>query len=360
MSIPPQRIVGRGTSTSPANRFESARSEDDLEHLDEDDELLAEGRRVATQFLPDGTQSILNRNDSTDIPFTYSINPYRGCEHGCAYCYARPGHEMLGLNAGIDFETKIMVKHRAAELLRDELNHPRWQPQTIAISGVTDCYQPAERQFQITRGCLQVLAEARNPAGIVTKNALVVRDVDVLSEMARHKVIHVYISLTSLDQQLTRVLEPRTSSPDARLQAIADLRAAGVPVGVMVAPIIPGLNDQEIPAILQAAADAGAMSAGTVMLRLPYAVAPIFEAWLREHRPLQADRVLGRIRDVRHGKLNATDWGERMRGDGPYAEMVLKTFRTFANKVGFAEKLPTMDASGFVPPRPASGQGRLF
>ncbi len=334
--------------------------ETDLEQVAVDDELLDDTRRVPTVFLPNATRSIITENDSPDIPFRYSINPYRGCEHGCAYCYARPGHETLGMNAGLDFETRILVKHDAVALLRDELANPRWSPETISISGVTDCYQPAEREFRITRGLLEVLLEAKNPVGIVTKNALVTRDLDILAPMASENLIHVFVSVTTLDQELARKMEPRTSNPRARLQAIRELSAAGVPVGVMVAPIIPGLNDREASAILQAAQEAGARAAGYVLLRLPYAVKAIFEDWLRRNCPLQAERVLTLIRETHGGKLNNSQWGERMRGDGPYAEMIAAAFKAFGAKLGLDKRLPPLDASKFQPPRPKSGQMNLF
>jgi DNA repair photolyase len=354
------RVVGRGAQVSPGNRFERVHAEADLEQLEAGDELLADVRREPTSYLPDATRSILTRNDSPDIAFTFSINPYRGCEHGCSYCYARPTHETLGMNAGLDFESKVLVKHDAAKLLREELNNPRWNPQTIAISGVTDCYQPAERKFGVTRGLLEVLLEARNPTGIVTKNALVLRDLDLLTEMAREKVIHVYISVTTLDSELARNMEPRTSTPAARLAAIRQLADAGVPVGVMTAPMIPGLNDHELPALLSAARDAGAQSAGYVLLRLPYAVRPIFEDWLTRNCPLQADRVLSLIRTTRDGKLNGTEFGGRMRGSGPYADTIAATFKAFKQKLGFARHLPEMDVTRFRPPRNAAGQRTLF
>jgi DNA repair photolyase len=357
---PHQRTVGRGAQISPGNRFERVHTEPDLEQIAADDELLAETRRVPTEFMPDNTQTIITKNDSPDIPFSYSINPYRGCEHGCSYCYARPYHEMLGLNAGIDFETKILVKENAPRLLRDELANPRWLPQTIAISGVTDCYQPAERKYRITRGCLQVLLEARNPTGIITKNALVTRDIDILSAMAKENLVHVFLSITTLDQELARKMEPRTSNPQSRLQAVRELTAAGVPVGVMTAPMIPGLNDLEIPNLLKAAHEAGARSAGYTLLRLPYAVRPIFEDWLTRNCPLQADRVLSLIRGVRDGKLNDSQWGSRMRGEGPYAETIATTFKAFKKKLGFEDRLPPLDTNKFRPPTSTNGQMQLF
>lgn len=363
MNIPgeiPRRTVGRGTSLTPPNRFEAVRQEADWEQIATDDELLADQRRVPTVFLPDHAKTLIRENDSPDIPFRYSLNAYRGCEHGCAYCYARPTHETLGMNAGLDFETKVLVKQDAAALLRQELNHPRWRCEPIMMSGVTDCYQPAERRFKLTRGILQVLLEAKQPVCMVTKNALVLRDLDILAPMAAENLVSVAISITTLDAELARTLEPRTATPAARLRAVRELSAAGVPVGAMLAPMIPGLTDNEMPAILEAAKEAGACGAGFVMLRLPYAVAPIFMAWLQEHRPLAAQRVESLIREMRGGQLYQAEWGQRMRGNGPYAEGIAKTFGVFTHKLGLDQPWPKLDVSQFRPPMDPWGQRRLF
>jgi DNA repair photolyase len=354
------RFVGRGSSLAPPNRFETVRSEADHEHLEAGDELLADSRRLPTEFLPDNAATIIRENDSPDIPFRYSINPYRGCEHGCAYCYARPTHETLGLNAGIDFETKVLVKHDAAELLRKELNKKSWQCEPIMISGVTDCYQPAEREYKLTRGILEVLLEAHQPACMITKNALVLRDLDLLTKMAEKNLISMALSVTTLDAELGRTMEPRTATPQARLRAIRELSAAGVPVRAMLAPIVPGLTDNEIPAILEAVKQAGARGAGFVVLRLPFAVAPIFVAWLREHRAQSAQRVESLIREMRGGKLYDSKWGSRMRGSGPYAEGIAKTFQVFAHKLGLDAPWEELDCSQFRPPEISRGQRRLF
>ena len=351
--------IGRGAGVSPPNRFERVRVEDDWEQLESSAELPDE-RRVPTEFLPNDSQRLITSNDSPDVPFRYSINPYRGCEHGCAYCYARPGHETLGMNAGLDFETRILVKHDAPALLRAELSADSWRGEHIALSGVTDCYQPAERKFRLTRGCLEVLLEARQALGIITKNALVRRDLDLLSELARQNLVHVYFSITTLDAELARRLEPRTATPEAKLRAIRALSEAGVPVGVMAAPIIAGLNDQEIPAILERARDAGARSAGSLLVRLPFAVRPIFEAWLAQHYPDKAERVLALIRSTRGGRMNDYQFGRRMSGQGPYAEQIRQTFSVFRKKFGLDEPLPALDYSKFTPPPPTSGQLRLF
>src|SRR4051812_13655932 len=243
----PGSIKGRGAAIQPANPYLPVHVEPDLEQVEGDEDYLAELGRPPTEYLPDESQSIVAENDSPDVGFRYSVNPYRGCSHGCSYCYARPGHEYLGLSAGVDFETKIFVKFRAAELLREFLAKPSWRPETIAFSGVTDCYQPAERQFRIMRSCVGVAAECRQPIGIITKNALVVRDLDLFAQLAEHNAVRVSLSITSLDAKLARAMEPRTSSPEARLQAIRELTQAGIPTNVMVAPVIPGLTDSEMP-----------------------------------------------------------------------------------------------------------------
>ncbi len=275
-------------------------------------------------------------------------------------CYARPTHEYLGYNAGLDFETKIVVKENAADLFRDFLASDTWVPESIALSGVTDCYQPCERRFRLTRACLEVAAAARQPMSVITKNALVVRDLDLLGGMAADGVVHVNVSITTLDADLARSLEPRTSTPTARLRAVRALAEAGVPVRVMVAPIIPGLNDSEVPAILAAAKEAGACAAGYQLLRLPLTVAPVFREWLQRERPAQAGRVEGRIRDVRGGKLNDAQFGQRMCGTGELARQIGELFRLFARRYGLDGKMPAYDCSRFCPPLPKSGQLRLF
>ncbi len=355
----PPKLIGRGAGVNPPNRFERVRAQEDFEHWDPADEMPDE-RRVPTVFLADETRKVIVENDSPDVPFRYSVNPYRGCEHGCAYCYARPGHELLGMNAGLDFETRIMVKHHAPQLLRDELAASAWQGQLIAMSGVTDCYQPAERQFRLTRGCLEVMLEARQSVGIITKNALVTRDLDLLAPLAGENLVHVHISITTLDAELARTLEPRTATPQARLRAVARLAEASVPVGVMVAPVIPGLNDQEIPKILEAARDSGAVQAGYQLLRLPLAVRPIFEDWLARHAPQKAERIGALIRSTRAGRMNDSQWGRRMVGQGEYAQQVRRAFQVFRKKFGLDRPLPTLDATKFRPPQPTSGQMRLF
>ncbi len=352
--------VGRGAQISPANRFESTVREDDFQQLEEAEICEQQGRAVATEFLPDDSRTIICRNDSPDIPFQFSINPYRGCEHGCAYCYARPSHEFLGMNAGLDFESKVLVKYNAADLLRHELNQPAWRCEPIAISGVTDCYQPVERRLKITRSLLEVLLEASQPAGIVTKNSLVARDLDLLSPMAARNLVHVFISITTLDAQLARHLEPRTAAPSARLRAVEQLVGGGVPVGVMMAPLIPGLNDDQICSVLSAAADAGATCASYVMLRLPLAVEPIFRDWVARYLPLKKERIESSIRQCRGGRLNDSQFGRRLRGTGVYAQQIQQMFGVFRQKFGLEGRLPTQDTTQFRPPQPRRGQMSLF
>lgn len=349
-----------GSRIDPPNRFEKTHSEPDFEHLEWDTEYLKERQDRRIEYITDSSRSIVSENNSPDIPFRFSLNPYRGCIHSCSYCYARPSHELLGFNAGLDFETRIVVKPEAPKLFRDFLARDSWKPEPIMFSGVTDCFQPAEREFRLTRQCLEVAEEAHQPVSIVTKNALVLRDLEILKGLAAHNLVHVFLSLTTLDAQLARDMEPRTSIPPARLRAITTLAEAGVPVGVMLAPIIPGLNDSEVPAILEAARDAGATAAGYVLLRLPLTVEPVFIEWLERTQPLKAEKVLGRVRETRGGKLNNSTWGERMVGTGEIADQIKKVFRLFRQKHGLDRKLPPHNCDVFCPPTPSSGQRRLF
>lgn len=350
--------VGRGARSIPTGRFEKVRREDDVEHLSEDDALAP--RRLATEFLPDVAQSIVSENDSPDIPFRFSINPYRGCEHGCSYCYARPTHEYLGLSGGFDFETKIFVKHQAPQLLREWLMRGGGGGERVTMSGVTDCYQPVERELQITRGCLQVLAEAGQAVTIVTKNALVARDIDLLAPLAARRLIQVRISLTTLDAELSRSMEPRTSTPAAKLRAIRQLVEAGIPTGILMAPIIPGLTDSQIPQVLEAAHQAGAQSASYTMLRLPGVVESVFLQWLEAERPGDASRILAGVKAVRGGKLYDARFGSRMKGEGPIAEQIRSTFKVFARKYGLHQPLAGLDEGQFEPPERDPRQKRLF
>jgi DNA repair photolyase len=345
-------IHGRGAAHNPGNRFEHAA------YVPEPDDPGLDASAPATQFFKDYSRSIIATNDSPDVGFDASINPYRGCEHGCVYCYARPGHEYLGLSAGLDFETKIFVKEDAPRLLRRELLSPRWQPRSLGISGVTDAYQPVERRLQLTRRCLEELAEFRNPTIVISKSHLVTRDLDVLGELAKHDAAAVFLSITTLDNDRARVLEPRASQPQGRLAAIAAAAQAGVPVGVLVAPVIPGMNDHEIPAILSAAATSGARFAGHVMLRLPYAVAGLFEKWLEQHFPDRKDKVLGRIRDMRGGELNDSRFGSRMRGEGLLAQTIHDLFKLARHKAGIHGRAPKLSTAAFR--RPGETPALLF
>src|SRR5689334_11653053 len=344
-------VRGRGASSNPGNRFEKTTYQ--TSEMDEPGDP-----HPRTVFLKDETRSIINYNDSPDVGFNASINPYRGCEHGCIYCFARPNHEYLGFSAGLDFETKILVKEDAPELLRRELASPRWEPQVIAISGVTDAYQPIERRLQLTRRCLEVLVEFRNPVVIITKNELITRDIDLLRELAEVDGALVFVSVTSLDAELARELEPRASQPVRRLAAIEALAAAGIPVGTLVAPVIPGLTDHEMPAILSAVAKAGAIAASYVPLRLPYGVAPLFEEWLTLNRPLQKEKILNRIRDIRGGRLNDPNFRTRMQGSGAYAQHLSELFEVSCRKVGLNSKRPSLSAKSFR--SPSAAQLRLF
>ena len=339
---------GRGSAGNPPNRFERLHFEADAEDGPEGEGSPA----VRTELYRDSSRTVLARNDSPDIPFAVSLNPYRGCEHGCAYCYARPTHEYLGFSAGLDFETKLMVKEDAPALLRQELSSRRWIPQTIALSGVTDAYQPVERKLSLTRRCLEVLLDFRNPVGVITKNELVTRDADLLGALAGYGAAAVSLSITTLDPDLAHALEPRASGPARRLAALASLSAAGIPCGVMIAPVIPGLNDHEIPGILSAAWAAGARAAGTIPLRLPYGVKDLFRDWLERNVPLRAGKVLARLMDLRGGRLNDPEFGSRMRGEGAEAEHLKTLFEVAARKAGFGARSPALSAAAFRVPGP--------
>ncbi len=351
MSRPIAGIKGRGSSENPANRFEKI-------EFEPSEEEIAEGLSPRTLFYKDTAKSIIAYNDSPDVGFNAGINPYRGCEHGCIYCYARPTHEFLGLSLGLDFETKIFVKEDAPSLLRRELSSRKYVPETIAISGNTDCYQPGERRFRLTRACLEVLSEFKNPARIVTKNHLVTRDIDILKEFAEWNGIVVAVSLTTLDPKLRRIMEPRTSEPGLRLRAIEELALNGIPVIVMAAPVIPGLTDHEIPNIIKSAVDAGATAAGYIMLRLPYGVSDIFTRWLERYFPDRKEKVLNRIKSVRGGRLNSAEFHDRMRGKGIYAEQVRDLFQVTCRKAGIEGNRIELSTEHFR--RPGGSQLRLF
>lgn len=350
-------IKGRGAISNPANRF------DRIDFVPDGDALDAEeGERPApaTVYLRDRSRSIIVSNDSPDVGFTHSINPYRGCSHGCIYCYARPTHEYFGLSVGLDFETKIFVKEDAAKLLREELYDPKWQPTVLSMSGVTDAYQPIERQTKIARSCLEVLAEFRNPVGIVTKNHLVTRDIDLLKELAAHNASAVFISITTLDHELSQKMEPRASSPKRRLAAVEALSAAGIPTGVMVAPVVPGLTDHEMPQILKAAAEAGAKTAAYVTMRLPFAVKDLFSDWLSAHFPDRREKVLNRIRSMRDGKLNDSNFNTRMAGKGVFADQFSKMFEVARRKAGIDRPFVALSTNAFRRPPRAGDQMALF
>lgn len=337
-------IHGRGAVDNPPNRFDPIALEPDPEYVDPDPAA------PKTVYLKDTARTIICENDSPDVGFRYSINPYRGCEHGCIYCYARPTHEYFGLGAGLDFETQIFCKIDGPALLRKELMKESWEPETISISGVTDCYQPVERRLEITRKCLQVLHEFRNPLGIVTKSHLVTRDIDILSEMAKYNGAMVFVSVTTLDPDLSAKLEPRAASPKRRLETISELSAAGVPVGVMTAPIIPGLTDHELPTMLKSAADAGARTCHFVPVRLPGAVATLFEKWVEMHFPDRKNKILNRIRSMRSGKLNNSDFHTRMRGEGEFAEQMKSMFEIAKRRAGLDRDVPHLSSDSFRRP----------
>lgn len=342
-------MKGRGTSKNPYNRFEkTVCGIDDYIHQFPEEETS----HPRTQFINDPSRNILTKNSSPDVGFDFSVNPYRGCEHGCIYCYARPTHEYLGFSSGLDFETKIMVKKNAAELLREKLMSKSWKPEVINFSGVTDCYQPIERKLEITRSCLQVMADLKNPFTIITKNSLVTRDIDILRPMAEISGVAVFISVTTLDPKLATVMEPRTSHPLSRLRAIETLQKAGIPVGVMVAPVIPGLTDHEMPKILKAVKEAGARWAGYVPIRLPYSLDDLFQSWLEEYFPDRKEKVLNRVREIRGGKLNSSEFGSRMRGEGIYAEQIRSMFQLYTKKEGLNKEVLDLSAEHFQRPDP--------
>ncbi len=355
--LDPKPVHGRGAAANLQNRFERLGYAPDP---DDDGTLDDDAPKLTTLFFRDASKSAIAYNDSPDVGFDASVNPYRGCEHGCAYCYARPTHEYLGFSAGLDFESRIMVKEDAPALLRRELASKKWKPQVLALSGVTDCYQPIERKLKITRQLLEVLAEFRNPCVIITKNRLVTRDIDVLRELAKYDCIRVFVSVTTLDLSLNRILEPRTSSPAQRLAAIRQLADAGIPVGSLVAPVIPGLTDHEIAPIVEAVAEAGGKYAGYVTLRLPLAVAPLFEQWLDQHFPDRKNKILHRIQDLRGGKLNDSRFGERMRGSGPFAEQIKTMFTIACRKAKLDEWDRELSTEHFRRPTFVGDQIELF
>ena len=346
-------IKGRGATFNPAGRFAGTTG-----HA-VDDGLYQESvpDSIATEVRPEAARSIISRNDSPDIPFTQSINPYRGCEHGCVYCYARPSHAYLDLSPGIDFETRLFYKADAARLLRAELARPGYRCQPIMLGANTDPYQPVEKRLGVTREILEVLLETRHPVTIITKGTLVLRDLGLLQEFAAMNLVRVTVSLTTLDPELKRTLEPRAASPQARLRVITELARAGVPVSVLAAPLIPAINDAELEQLLAAAAAAGATRAGYVLLRLPHEVKELFRAWLEQHLPLRAEHVMSLVQQARGGRDNDPRFGLRMRGTGPWAEMLRARFELARRRLGLsAERSPELDTGRFCPPR---GSGQL-
>ena len=350
MSTQGSALKGRGASWNPHNRFET------LEYI-RDEEYAEDDGTPRTIYLRDPSRTAIAYNDSPDVGFDASLNPYRGCEHGCIYCFARPTHEYLGMSAGLDFETRIMVKEDAPELLREELNAKSWKPQTLMMCGVTDAYQPVERKLELTRRCLGVLAEFRNPVAMITKNHLITRDADHLAELAQYHAAKVALSITTLDPEVARIMEPRASTPELRLAAIEHLAKAGVPVSVMVAPVVPAITEHEMTKILTAAKNAGASEAGFVVLRLPWAVAPLFEKWLEEHFPDRKEKVLNRIRDLREGKLYDSEWRVRQRGKGIFAEQIQAMFDVTCRRLGLNERNYELSTASF---RRRTAQGVLF
>ncbi len=348
---------GRGAVGNPAGRFEVRR-------VDPFDDGWDAGERsedrLVTSVTEERARTILSKNSSPDIPFDVSLNPYRGCEHGCIYCYARPTHSFLGLSPGLDFESKLFAKTNAPELLRAALRKPGYEPRPIALGTNTDPYQPIERRYEITRKILEVLEEFQHPATIVTKSALVLRDLDLLERMANAGRVHVYLSVTTLDRSLARTMEPRASTPERRLEVLGALTGVGVPCGVLAAPMIPALNDHELERILAAARERGVEQAGYILLRLPHEVAPLFEEWLHAHYPDKAHHVLSVLRQMRGGELYRAGWGHRMRGTGPFAELLRRRFETACRRLGLSRDRPLLDVDAFSVPPQRGDQSRLF
>jgi DNA repair photolyase len=359
-ALPPARIKGRGAASNPEGRFEHVR------HQAEDDgwqsALLDEAApRPRTEVTEEHARSVITRNDSPDIAFEQAMNPYRGCEHGCIYCFARPSHSYLNLSPGLDFETKLRAKGNLADVLRAELSKPGYVVKPINIGSNTDPYQPVERKWRLTRAALEVLAECRHPCTIVTKNALIERDLDILAPMARGKLVQVFVSVNSLDNRLASKLEPRASAPHRRLQAVQALTQAGVPTGVLVAPVIPALNDRDMEAVLERAAAAGANMAGYTVLRLPWELKALFREWLAIHVPQRAEHVMSLVRQMNGGRDYDSDFRSRMRGQGPFAQLLRRRFEVACRRHGFARaRTLQLDGSHFTPPRRQSLQGELF
>ena len=342
------RIRGRGTASNESGRFESYSRDE----FDDGWDIPLETVKPKTVLQEDTSRSVLVFNQSPDLPFDRSVNPYRGCEHGCIYCYARPSHAYLGLSPGLDFETRLFYKPDAAELLEEALRKPGYQPKPIVLGANTDAYQPADRKLAITRSILEVLKAYQHPVSIITKSALVERDIDILAELAKHNLVSVVISITTLDKQLARGLEPRAAAPQRRLQTISQLHAAGIPVSLLMAPVIPVLTDHEMEKIVTAAASAGASAAGWILLRLPLEVSDLFQQWLEDHYPLKARHVMEQIRRARDGKLNDSQFGSRMTGSGDYANLLSQRFKLIRKKLSLEPRQLELNCDSFeVPPR---------
>jgi DNA repair photolyase len=357
MSVPSKAARGRGAESNASGRYESQSREAFDDGWNEGDEAPTPLR---TTMTAEKARVIISRNDSPDVGFDRSINPYRGCEHGCIYCYARPAHAYMGLSPGLDFESKLFFKPGAAQLLERELAKPSYKPGVIHIGGNTDPYQPQERRLRITRQVLEVMARFNHPLSIITKSALIGRDVDILGPMGQANLVRAAVSVTTLDRSLARAMEPRAATPERRLEAVRRLTDAGVPTIVMFAPAIPGLNDHELEAVLERAAAAGALSAGYVALRLPREIKDLFAEWLATRRPDRAERVMSLVRQMRGGKDYDPEWGKRMKGEGPIAEMLAQRFKVAKRRHGLDRVLPPLDLTQFrVPPR-AGDQLDLF
>jgi DNA repair photolyase len=354
--LPGQGVRGRGAALNPSGRFERLQVVWDDDGVDpsvfDESEGAGPAPALPTTYLRDESRTLIVTNDSPDIGFDASLNPYRGCAHGCTYCYARPYHEFLGLSAGLDFETKILVKENAPTLLRAALSKRGYVPKPLALSGVTDPYQPVERELGITRACVRILSDARHPLGIITKNHLVTRDIDLLRTLVPHRAVRVAVSITTLDARLARSMEPRASSPQMRLAAVRALHEAGIPTIVLVAPVIPGLTDHEIPAILDAAREAGASDVGWTLLRLPHGVESIFLDWLERHAPGRRPKVEALLRDLRGGALNDSRTGQRMRGTGAFAAHLEELLRKTRQRLGFTSPPPLSPTAFRAPHAP--------
>jgi DNA repair photolyase len=359
--VPLDSIKGRGTATAMPHRFEQR----EREQVDDgwgslDQEAAEEHLAPATEVIEEHAKKIVTSNQSPDINFDYSINPYRGCEHGCIYCFARPTHSYLNLSPGLDFETRIVAKVNAAERLRETLAGSRYVPKSLVLGTATDAYQPIERKLGITRRIVEVLAETNHPFSVVTKSSGIEREIDLIAPMATQGLVSVYLSVTTLDNELARILEPRAAAPARRLRTIKALAEAGVPVGVSVSPIIPFINEPELERILEAAHAAGASSAFSIPIRLPWEVNPLFQDWLQRHFPDRAERVMARIRDMRGGRDNDARFGTRFTGEGVWAELMQARFQRVVRKLGLRNKRRPVQLALFKPPRKPSAQGDLF